>query len=186
MKARMIKADERDLDLTLGKVYKGELDHNGNFDILKDDIGEANSLLKGQFELVKDEPKKGNDMKVGDKVRCINGGESPTGLGWEDGLEFTISKIVNYTSYGSVYFGGKNGDGVRECHLELVKPKKDPIVKSVLKKYKQRSKVGIEKYGCTLERTDLTDEEWFEHLQFELMDATLYIERILKALHERK
>ena len=62
----------------------------------------------------------------------------------------------------------------------------DPIVKSVLKKYEQRSKVGIEKYGCTLERTDLTEEEWFEHLQEELFDATLYIERILKALRERK
>lgn len=64
--------------------------------------------------------------------------------------------------------------------------KKDPVVKSVLKKYKQRSKLGIEKYGCTLERTDLSESEWFEHLQSELMDATLYIERILKALQERK
>lgn len=71
--------------------------------------------------------------------------------------------------------------------FELLKDEpKDPIVKSVLKKYKQRSKVGIEKYGTTLDREDLTDKEWFTHLQEELMDATLYVERILKRLDERK
>ena len=55
----------------------------------------------------------------------------------------------------------------------------DKIVKRVLDKYTERSRVGIEKYGTTLERNDLTQEQWITHLQEELMDATLYIERLL-------
>jgi len=55
----------------------------------------------------------------------------------------------------------------------------DKIVKRVLDKYTERSRVGIEKYGTTLERNDFTPEQWITHLQEELMDATLYIERLL-------
>jgi len=61
---------------------------------------------------------------------------------------------------------------------EDISHKKDKIVKRVLKAYKQRSKVGIEKYSTTLERNDLTRLEWLTHLQEELMDATLYIEKL--------
>ena len=55
---------------------------------------------------------------------------------------------------------------------------KDSIVTSVLAQFKQRSSVGIEKYGTTLDRNDLSTLEWLKHLQEELMDATLYIERL--------
>lgn len=59
---------------------------------------------------------------------------------------------------------------------------KDSIVKSVLNKFKQRSKEGIKKYGVTLDRKDLSGLEWLNHLQEELMDATLYIERYKRDL----
>lgn len=55
---------------------------------------------------------------------------------------------------------------------------KDSIVNSVLTKFKQRSSVGIEKYGTTLDRNDLSTLEWLKHLQEELMDATLYLEKL--------
>lgn len=54
----------------------------------------------------------------------------------------------------------------------------DRFVKQVLNKYCERAEAGIEKYGTTLERTDLTSDDWLNHLQEELMDATLYIERL--------
>jgi hypothetical protein len=57
---------------------------------------------------------------------------------------------------------------------------KDSIVASVIEKYIYRSEAGIEKYGTTLERNLLTFDEWMTHLQQELMDATLYIEKIKK------
>lgn len=55
---------------------------------------------------------------------------------------------------------------------------KDPIVDSVVNKFRERSEVGIEKYGTTLADNDLTFLEWLNHLQEELMDATLYVERL--------
>lgn len=54
----------------------------------------------------------------------------------------------------------------------------DKIVNKVLEAYKKRSNVGIEKYGTTLERDDLNVLDWLQHLQEELMDATLYIEAL--------
>ena len=57
----------------------------------------------------------------------------------------------------------------------------DTIVKKVVDKYEERSAVGIKKYGTTLDRNDLELEEWIIHLQEELMDATLYLEKILES-----
>ena len=58
----------------------------------------------------------------------------------------------------------------------------DSIVESVLNKFKERSEEGIKKYGVTLDREDLNGLEWLTHLQEELMDATLYIEKLKKEL----
>lgn len=54
----------------------------------------------------------------------------------------------------------------------------DKIVQRVREAFKKRSERGLEKYGTTLERNDLTHLEWLQHLQEELMDATLYIEKL--------
>ena len=60
--------------------------------------------------------------------------------------------------------------------------KEDTVVKSVLDKYQERSETGKLKYGKTLDRKDLTMKQWLTHLQEELMDATLYIEKLLKEI----
>jgi hypothetical protein len=54
----------------------------------------------------------------------------------------------------------------------------DKVVLSVMAKYAERSQKGIEKYGTMLTRTDLNLTDWLTHLQEELMDATLYVERL--------
>lgn len=61
---------------------------------------------------------------------------------------------------------------------------KDPIVESVVAKYKERSSVGIHKYGTTLHDNNLSLDEWLNHLQQELMDATLYIEKLRQLQNE--
>ena len=66
------------------------------------------------------------------------------------------------------------------------KPVKDFIVESVIDQFKDRSNVGIKKYGVTLDRDDLTMLEWLNHLQQELMDATLYIEKLKSKLNYEK
>lgn len=56
--------------------------------------------------------------------------------------------------------------------------KEDSIVNSVVEKFQERSEVGIKKYNNTLDRNDLCLVEWLNHLQEELMDATLYIQKL--------
>lgn len=53
----------------------------------------------------------------------------------------------------------------------------DKIVMSVLAKYTMRSKVGQEKYGTTLQTNN--KDNYLKHLQEELMDATLYLEKLM-------
>jgi len=61
---------------------------------------------------------------------------------------------------------------------------KDLIVEKVKEKFTERSKVGIDKYGATLERGDLSLLDWLNHLQEELMDATLYIQKLKNDLDQ--
>mgnify|MGYP001571190114 FL=1 len=55
---------------------------------------------------------------------------------------------------------------------------KDKHVQAVKEKFEQRSQVGIKKYNTSLEREDLNLLDWLTHLQEELMDATLYVEKL--------
>ena len=55
---------------------------------------------------------------------------------------------------------------------------KDSIVESVISKFQERSNVGIQKYGTTLDRNDLTTLEWINHAQEEAMDFILYLEKL--------
>lgn len=62
-------------------------------------------------------------------------------------------------------------------YLEIEPPSMiDPIVRSVISQLQIRSEVGIQKYGKTLDRDDLTPFQWIQHLQEELMDAINYLE----------
>lgn len=54
----------------------------------------------------------------------------------------------------------------------------DSIVESVISNYKTRANIGQTKYGTNLDRTDLNTKDWIEHLQQELMDAVLYLEKL--------
>jgi hypothetical protein len=66
--------------------------------------------------------------------------------------------------------------------LQPWKHGQDSIVDSVIESFKGRSTSGIKKYNTTLDRTDLSPLDWLTHLQEELMDATLYIERLKKEI----
>jgi hypothetical protein len=62
---------------------------------------------------------------------------------------------------------------------------KDSIVESVIKQFKDRSNVGIAKYGVTLDRNDLSLIEWLEHTKQEQMDSVLYLEKAIKELRKQ-
>ena len=66
----------------------------------------------------------------------------------------------------------------------------DTVVAAVIRSFQERSRAGQLKYGTTLDRTDLSPQQWAQHMQEELMDAILYLERlkreiIARNLHEK-
>ena len=54
----------------------------------------------------------------------------------------------------------------------------DSNVLRVIEQLEQREKKGLLKYGTTTEREDLETVEWLQHLQEELMEAAVYIEKL--------
>lgn len=61
----------------------------------------------------------------------------------------------------------------------------DSIVQSIIAKFEERAKMGQEKYGTNLDRTDLSVLEWIRHAQEEHMDAILYLEKLKQVLTGR-
>jgi hypothetical protein len=59
---------------------------------------------------------------------------------------------------------------------------RDPIIKSVVEKFVQRSDTGFKKYGVTLQDDGGNALKWLDHLQEELMDAVNYIEKLKSVL----
>ena len=62
----------------------------------------------------------------------------------------------------------------------------DSIVFSIISQFVERSKIGKEKYGTTLDREDLSILEWIQHAQEEHMDAILYLEKLKKEYMKSK
>ena len=60
----------------------------------------------------------------------------------------------------------------------------DKIVHQLIIKYLNRSYEGQKKYGTTLDRNDLVLRDWMQHLQEELMDASLYIEKLMTVIDQ--
>lgn len=58
----------------------------------------------------------------------------------------------------------------------------DSIVSAVIRKHEKRAEVGKIKYGVTMDRDDLSMEEWLIHAQEEAMDLALYLEKIIQKL----
>lgn len=61
---------------------------------------------------------------------------------------------------------------------------KDQIVQQVIAKYSERSERGFQKYGTTLEENNR--DMYLKHLQEELMDATLYLEKLITLEQEMR
>lgn len=52
------------------------------------------------------------------------------------------------------------------------------IEDNLCNRIQKRAEMGKGKYGVTMERTDLSYLDWIKHLQEELMDAAVYLEKI--------
>lgn len=61
---------------------------------------------------------------------------------------------------------------------------RDPVVERVVEKFVMRSDVGFAKYGVTLEDDKSNLFQWINHLQEELMDAVLYLQKLKETTTE--
>ena len=61
---------------------------------------------------------------------------------------------------------------------------RDPVVERVVDKFVSRSDVGFAKYGVTLEDDKSNLFAWINHLQEELMDAVLYMQKLKESSME--
>ena len=67
---------------------------------------------------------------------------------------------------------------------ELPSYTSDSIVNSVISSFISRSNFGLQKYGTTLDRNDLSPLDWIQHAQEEHMDAILYLEKLKTQIKE--
>ena len=56
----------------------------------------------------------------------------------------------------------------------------DNITKTTINEFLERAEKGKMKYGCSLDRTDLIDMDYIQHLKEELMDGVLYLNKFLE------
>lgn len=56
--------------------------------------------------------------------------------------------------------------------------KQSKILTEVIEDLQNREKKGLETYGTTLDRRDLTASQWIVHLREELQDAILYLKKL--------
>jgi hypothetical protein len=54
------------------------------------------------------------------------------------------------------------------------------LLESVMRDLRMREKKGYETYGTTMDRTDLTQQEWLQHAYEEALDLALYLKKIIK------
>lgn len=55
--------------------------------------------------------------------------------------------------------------------------KTDSIVQITINEFIERAKMGKKKYNTDLDRTDLVDVDYLQHLKEELMDGVLYLNK---------
>lgn len=99
-----------------------------------------------------------------------------------------IVKAIDESRAAEIYV--EWGDGIRQwCEAkDLLRKadsvKEDPIVQRVVDKFRQRSAVGVQKYGTTLDRPDVDLIGWLRHFQEELMDGVNYAEAMIARLKQ--
>ena len=95
---------------------------------------------------------------------------------WLSENHYVLNNIQNGICWWKNEYGFENSGFL---YMKFKQQKmKDTIVESVINQFKERSNVGINKYGVTLDRTDLTRLEWINHAQQEAMDMILYLEKL--------
>ena len=168
--------------LKLNKLFISEIIEENNSN---NNIKHNNNNFTNKLKILQD------DFKLYDTVKPI----SPV---FKDNIESTpstsfeeeIKKAIKEREYeiqidkNNLTFNNKIKDGSENSSVtssdvnEIFSYVDDSIVNRVIQKFINRSVVGKEKYGKTLDREDLNFNDWITHAQEELMDGILYLEKL--------
>jgi len=53
------------------------------------------------------------------------------------------------------------------------------VTEQVITDIKQREQKGLETYGTTMDRNDLTQDQWLNHAYEEALDFAIYLKKLL-------
>jgi len=87
------------------------------------------------------------------------------------------------TQGGSLDIAPEDLEAVIAAMCEATQPEEDsvcPMASNVAESVLKRAIFGLDKYGVTTDRNDLTIGQWLTHAQEEAMDLSVYIEKIQK------
>ncbi len=54
------------------------------------------------------------------------------------------------------------------------------ILYSIIDDLLSREDKGLQEYGTTMDRTDLTEQDWLQHAYEEALDLAIYLKKIIK------
>jgi hypothetical protein len=54
------------------------------------------------------------------------------------------------------------------------------ILYSIIDDLISREEKGLKEYGTTMDRTDLSEEDWLQHAYEEALDLSIYLKKIIK------
>lgn len=165
---------EGDVAFKKGKIY--DLTSNG---MLYSELIGVKYYLTEQFKKVnfkKHKPAKSfGGSGLFDSSTCV-----PNSYGIWTGRTITKDVVDRINSTWNITTTNPTNNGVWVDEFTKF-TEKDSVVESVVKKFQDRSRVGIEKYGTTLAGNDsLTTLQWIDEAQAEAMDFCLYLERLKK------
>ena len=85
---------------------------------------------------------------------------------------------------------GNRGDDYMQSMMEpqpdRAEEPRDKVVEAVRADLLRRSQLGIQKYGVTLERTDLSLKDWLQHAYEETLDQANYLKRAIIAIEQHQ
>lgn len=88
-----------------------------------------------------------------------------------------MSDTINKTSTNNSTNNSTNTSTNTSTEFKL-----DSVVSGVISKYILRAELGMKKYGTNLDRNDLKVLDWIKHVQEEMMDAVLYLEKLTQEI----
>ena len=106
---------------------------------------------------------------------------------WDD---TRFNKLIGFTRNGIAGLWGQGPIDQIITYKEMLvllgaNEEEKSTTESIVDMIRERAAVGLDKYGVSVDRTDLTTEQWMQHAIEEMLDGAQYLYRIKQELAKR-